>query len=421
MKENMPESVIENNVDSEIPQSENIISHQENSATKKRNPKFLIIGLFVALLFVLLGSVLFIYQKNIGKDNLDQNKMKKVAEEVLNEEPIIAIPEYKTETTSLFGLTLTIPANWNLSEINKRPLLSTPGGPTFDYDECADYLITDIQKNIEVTLSPVCGFADGGPDIWPNNAIVVSEISDGIHLIRHEIPDGIIQYGKGYDNDGSGVGKTSSFMLSVGENGLSDSSGDIQLFTVQVKNNVQDQADLLEVDKVIQSIKKKKDNSIIGAKETNLKSFNDPNFPLTFKYSTDLEVIAQEYNDLGIKTVTIQKLGPTQRDATEFYDGVSISFTVENLNGQTLDEYVDKKIEKSKEIGDILKNKEETYLNNIPGLSYTAQGLGIFEQLYFQNGDEVIRIINNTNDPTEQGFDNIAEFILGTFQLKSIR
>lgn len=153
----------------------------------------------------------------------------------------------------------------------------------------------------------------------------------------------------------------------------------------------------------------------LGSDEQELETFADPDYPFTFQYPADVEVEAREYEDLGVTIVTVQKIGPTQQDATEFYDGLSLSFTVRDLTGQTLDAYVDQQMEQSKEVGEILQGKEATTFNSLPALRYTTQGLGIFENLYIQQGDEVIKILNMTQDPTNQGFQEEAELILESF------
>ena len=139
-------------------------------------------------------------------------------------------------------------------------------------------------------------------------------------------------------------------------------------------------------------------------------------FPYTFKYPQDLKL---EYSD-GFYALT--KWGPTQQANTEFYDGLSLRFaSITSLEpNQTLQQYVQDKIEISQSSADstIIKALQPVTIANLSGYSYTSKGLGEFEYIFLQTPetDQIVRIINGTQDPTNQGFQQTISQILQTFQ-----
>lgn len=134
----------------------------------------------------------------------------------------------------------------------------------------------------------------------------------------------------------------------------------------------------------------------------------------TFKYPKDITF--QERKEENI--IHLSLWGPTQEKDTEFYDGISLSFSLPLQIGNTsLKDYVDSKIEESKQFGEILKPRSEITVNGIKGYTYTSEGLGIFQNIYLQSPDKTctVEITNATNDPTNQGFQETVNKILATF------
>jgi len=93
----------------------------------------------------------------------------------------------------------------------------------------------------------------------------------------------------------------------------------------------------------------------------------------------------------------------------------SLSFKIEDT---LLSDYVDQQIEKAKENGDILNPKTKTSINGLGGYTFTAQGLGIHKYTYLQSPDKTwtVKIIDSTNDPSDQGFEETVNKILSTFK-----
>jgi len=132
------------------------------------------------------------------------------------------------------------------------------------------------------------------------------------------------------------------------------------------------------------------------------------------KYPKDIKLKQAE------NSISLTKMGPSQKEDTEFYDGISLSFTVLPLGELTLEEYVDKQLKEGMELFDVIEGKKEASINNIPGFGYAVQGLGIHKYLLVQRSDQVIIIGDNTQDPADQGFAKTVDEILKTFQLISL-
>lgn len=107
--------------------------------------------------------------------------------------------------------------------------------------------------------------------------------------------------------------------------------------------------------------------------------------------------------------------GPSQKPETEFYDGISLLFQFNPLAGQSLEDVVDASIEEAKEFGQILEAKAPITLNNYQGFTYTAEGLGVFKNIFLEwPGQGYMEIVDSTSDPTSQGYEEIVDQILAT-------
>jgi len=143
-------------------------------------------------------------------------------------------------------------------------------------------------------------------------------------------------------------------------------------------------------------------------------TFSKPNIPYTFKYPKEVELIEQEGFQLSL-------WGPSQKPETEFYDGISLGFSLPTkFAGGSLKDYVAAKIEEIKAQGlmEIVKPQEEITLNGLNGYTYTVSGLGVFQSIYLLSPDKqwLVEISDATNDPTHQGYLETVKKILSTFQ-----
>ncbi len=144
-------------------------------------------------------------------------------------------------------------------------------------------------------------------------------------------------------------------------------------------------------------------------------TFTNENICYSFKYPQ--EITLKERKEENI--IHLSLWGKTQKEETEFYDGISLSFSLPLAIGNTsLKDYTDSKIDEAKQHGEILKPREEITINNINGYTYTSQGLGIFQNIFLQSSDKIctVEITNVTIDPTNQGYQKTVDKILSTFK-----
>lgn len=140
-------------------------------------------------------------------------------------------------------------------------------------------------------------------------------------------------------------------------------------------------------------------------------TYSNPNVAYTFKYPKEVTLSQQD-------GIVLTLWGPTQEKETEFYDGISLNFSLPfKIDNMSLKDYVDSKIEESKQHGEILKPREEITVGGISGYTYTAQGLGMFQYIFLQSQNKLwtVEIVNGTADPTNQGFQKTVDKILSTF------
>ena len=132
----------------------------------------------------------------------------------------------------------------------------------------------------------------------------------------------------------------------------------------------------------------------------------------SFKYPE--EVTFKMQGDLAHLSVW----GPTQKEDTGFFDGISLAFSSPLIINVPLKDYVDGKVDESKEFGEVIKPRTEIMVNGIKGYTYTSQGMGTFENIYLQAEDKLcaVEITNSTVDPTNQGYQEIVDKILATFK-----
>jgi len=166
------------------------------------------------------------------------------------------------------------------------------------------------------------------------------------------------------------------------------------------------------LDQILSTIKFTDSASTVD-ETTGWKIYENDKYGYSFKYPTDGEF------EVNNDTVSFNKWGPTQKAQTEFYDALSIQIHPGSLNNQTLEELVNSRIIESEEnqIATILESPKPIFLGGIEGITYRAQGLGEFKYIYVSpRKNTFLQIIDGTRDPTNQGFQNIADQILSTFK-----
>ena len=170
-----------------------------------------------------------------------------------------------------------------------------------------------------------------------------------------------------------------------------------------------------------------KDNPVISPKPTeaplptptsdptaNWLTFTQKDICYSFKYPQEIA-----FNDEDI--VRLSLVGPTQKEDTEFYDGLSLTFSLPlKIGNLSLNDYVDDKIEEVEKggVAEITKSKKAVLVNEINGYTFTVQGLGTFQNIFLQSLDKTctVEITNATIDPTNQGYQQTIDKILSTFK-----
>ena len=133
----------------------------------------------------------------------------------------------------------------------------------------------------------------------------------------------------------------------------------------------------------------------------------------SIKHPSDLEPKEDEVS----KIVTFVKFGPTQKEDTEFYDGISMSIKAGNLGGKTLKEFVDS-VGKGDPTSEVVSGPEMVNIAGVSGYKLTIRGLGEFDYYYFQKGaDGYIEIVDNSQDPAKQGFIEIVTQMLESLKI----
>lgn len=139
--------------------------------------------------------------------------------------------------------------------------------------------------------------------------------------------------------------------------------------------------------------------------------FSKKELPYTFSYPKEVSLLKEDQYRLFLQ-------GPTQKEGTEFFDGLVLGFSSPiSLEGKTLSEHVAQKIEANKEWESVTKPQKSITINGLIGLTYTASGLGTTQYIFLKvpGQDSVIEIANGTKDPSDQGYEDMVEKILATF------
>lgn len=118
--------------------------------------------------------------------------------------------------------------------------------------------------------------------------------------------------------------------------------------------------------------------------------------------------------------IQFSKWGPTQIEASEFFDGLffTVSTIATTTDPRTLAEA---ELELVRQVGDADAVKEplhETTLAGANGVAFTAQTVGApTTQIFLDAGARIIRVAHATPDPTDQGFEKMAERMLASFTI----
>lgn len=111
------------------------------------------------------------------------------------------------------------------------------------------------------------------------------------------------------------------------------------------------------------------------------------------------------------------------RSQSELSDGVLIVFEKIALNGQTLEQLVDDRLQQASTDGssEVVQPKEETSIGTSTGFEYELRGLGTAQYVYLQasaDSDWALGITYTITDPETRGYEVEVNSILSTLELR---
>jgi hypothetical protein len=120
--------------------------------------------------------------------------------------------------------------------------------------------------------------------------------------------------------------------------------------------------------------------------------------------------------------IRIYKRGVTQRPQSEMSDGVLIVFESVDLQGISLEAWVDTRIKESTADGtsEIIKAKKPVVYNTYPGFHYVLRGLGTSQQIALQkdvHSKNAMLITYSVSDPEHKGYQKEVEGVLSALKL----
>lgn len=151
----------------------------------------------------------------------------------------------------LYQTSIRMPPSWKIEEINRKP---EPEGFAINGHDCAEYVVSNEDKTIELYIRPVCGFGDGGATPLNSNAVFIEQQGDR-YLVRYfdEINLSYLYGYAGYVNISDANGARQELYISTPPIiPFGDSQAEAALFLFDETQNADEY--LVIVDKIIASI-----------------------------------------------------------------------------------------------------------------------------------------------------------------------
>lgn len=142
-------------------------------------------------------------------------------------------------------------------------------------------------------------------------------------------------------------------------------------------------------------------------------TYTSENFGVSFSFPSDMQI--EKLNG----TLRVYKWGPTQREGTELYDGIIISFMKpENPDNLDLEPFAKFKLEEELEFeGEVIKPVTKVSYGEFTGYEFTILSLGEASSFFFENDSgEIVRIVYFVEDPADEGFDNMLTQVLQSLE-----
>lgn len=136
----------------------------------------------------------------------------------------------------------------------------------------------------------------------------------------------------------------------------------------------------------------------------------------SMRYPEDVEVTEN-------RAVSFMMFGPTQKEGTEFYDGISLTVRSGALGGLTLKEYVEDKVAEIENdaVSQVVSGPTPVTLSTYSGYRLTTTGLGTFDYYYLPLGETgYLEIIDATIDPEKAGFEETVKMMLNSIVISDV-
>lgn len=120
--------------------------------------------------------------------------------------------------------------------------------------------------------------------------------------------------------------------------------------------------------------------------------------------------------------IRIYKKGDTQRPQSEMSDGALMVFETIQLQGKSLESWVDTRIKESTADGtsEVVEAKKTVTIHTYPGFTYALRGLGVSQNIVLQkdkNADNAVVITYSISDPQQKGYQKEIDVTLASLQL----
>ncbi len=119
------------------------------------------------------------------------------------------------------------------------------------------------------------------------------------------------------------------------------------------------------------------------------------------------------------ETIVFSKWGPSQKEATEFYDGINLTFSRGTYSGDFYS-VASQKLQEVKDWPTYVSSTEIKALALAGKEAWSFEAVTMGKGVYYfikKSNNEYIEIANSTNDPTNQGFENIVSQMLTSLKV----
>jgi hypothetical protein len=147
---------------------------------------------------------------------------------------------------------------------------------------------------------------------------------------------------------------------------------------------------------------------------SNWETFTSSESGFVIKHPVDVKVSVHQ--EAGKLITVFSKTGPTQKEGTEFYDGISLALQSSELGSQTLTEFVNKEVAEMQKTGNLTKPPLPISVSGVNGITFEIQSMGTFTYIYLPDGGGYMKITDGTVDPTNKGFAETVQQMLSTIR-----